>query len=112
MRGGGKIQGGDMSLKDFMNQKKALVDKLEKQIEVEDRKVKKIEEEMQNLSYKRNELNSKMLKGYKKEDEIKAEIAALKREYETGMISSAQEKDLINNIKKLENSLPAAIQLN
>jgi len=29
VRGGGKIQGGDMSLKDFMNQKKALVDKLE-----------------------------------------------------------------------------------
>jgi uncharacterized coiled-coil DUF342 family protein len=67
---------------------------------------------MENLYYKRDELNSKMLKGYKKEDEIKAEIASLKRKYETDMISPAQEKDLINNIKKLESSLPAAIQLN
>lgn len=64
---------------------------------------------MQNLYNKRDELNSKMLKGYKKEDEIKAEIASLKRKYETGMISPAQEKELINNIKKLEASLPAAI---
>jgi uncharacterized coiled-coil DUF342 family protein len=61
------------------------------------------------LYRKRSELEAKMLKGYKKEDEIKTEIASLKRKYETGMISTAQEKELISNIKKLESSLPAAV---
>lgn len=100
-----------MSIKEFMNSKKDALDALDEQIAVEDKKAKRIDDEMQGLYEKRDQLQHKMVKGYKKEDEIKEEIANIKRKYETGTISSAQEKDMISTLKKLEASLPAAAQL-
>ena len=57
VRGGGRVQGGDMSLKDFMGQKNSEIGKLDASIQVEDKAAKRIEDEIQELYGKRDQLN-------------------------------------------------------
>jgi len=108
---GGKIQGEDISIKQFMQQKKALVDQIDKLIAVEDKAIKKIEEGLEGHTSQREELQAKLVKGFKHEDQIQSEIQALQSRYQSSSITSGQEKTIVNDIKKLEASLPAATKL-
>jgi len=80
-------------------------------VAIEDKAIKKIEDSVEAHIGQRDELLAKLVKGFKHEDQIQSEIASLQSRYQSGTITSAQEKIIVKDINKLEASLPAATKL-